>query len=184
VEDEPAIRALVAEVLVGDGYAVAEAADGLEALDILRTVRPAAITLDLTMPRVDGWQFLACYEHLTGRPVPVVVTSAVLTATLEQRLRALGAHVCLPKPFALEDLLDSVQRVLDASLMARSMRTLEHRRPHLREVTEVVTRRLDASHARLIRAEDTLGWSQSKIAAYYAQRGLALDGSNGATQDR
>ncbi len=81
VDDDPAIRGLVADALRGEGYAVDLAAHGREALDALRARRPATIVLDLMMPVMDGFSFIeACQrEHLCA-DVPIVVISAVQDA--------------------------------------------------------------------------------------------------------
>jgi CheY-like chemotaxis protein len=184
VEDAPAIRAVVTAALQADGYAVAQATDGLNGLDLLREVHPAAVVLDLEMPEVDGWQFLACYQHLTGGPLPIVVTSASMSPALGARLRGLGVQVCLAKPFDVDELLSSVGRALAASPVARPSRPqAEPHAAHLRELTLMLTRRLDASHALLIRAEETLGWSQARIRAYYAEHGLPLPEAEGSPGD-
>ena len=58
VDDDPSIRTMLAYVFSDVGYDVIEAADGLEALDVLRTSPPALMVLDLMMPVVDGVEVL------------------------------------------------------------------------------------------------------------------------------
>ena len=78
VDDDPAIRGLVADALRGEGYAVDLAAHGREALDALRARRPATIVLDLMMPVMDGFSFMeACHHEQLCENVPIVVISAV-----------------------------------------------------------------------------------------------------------
>ena len=57
VDDDPGILATVADVLELEGYRVRTATNGREALDVLDTVTPAAIVLDMRMPIMDGWGF-------------------------------------------------------------------------------------------------------------------------------
>jgi CheY-like chemotaxis protein len=112
VEDDDAIRSLVAEVLEDDGYAVREATNGAEALEVLREARPDLIVLDLMMPVMDGWTFVnECRRMEWCGEVPILVTSAShdLPRTAEQ-LRSMGVRTCLAKPFDVDGLLALVQR--------------------------------------------------------------------------
>ncbi len=107
VEDEPAVRELVADFLRDEGYRVEEAHDGAEAIRRLDSHERCAehlcaVLLDMMLPRVDGVSVL---RHLTaaGTTVPVVAMSASrehLTAAL-----AAGARTAVPKPFDLDRLL-------------------------------------------------------------------------------
>jgi CheY-like chemotaxis protein len=117
VEDDDAIRTLVAEVLMDDGYQVREATNGAEALERLKEQRPDLIVLDLMMPVMDGWTFVnECRRIRSCGEVPIVVTSAShdLPRTAEQ-LSALGVRTCLAKPFELDGLLALVERYAPAS---------------------------------------------------------------------
>jgi CheY-like chemotaxis protein len=105
VEDDDILCGALRLVLQWEGYQVACAADGQEALDILRTSGPPAfILLDLMLPVLDGWQFR---EALKADPalaaVPVVVVSA-LDAT-----RAPQAAGHIQKPFQVEQLLEVIR---------------------------------------------------------------------------
>ena len=108
VDDEPELRSVVALVLSEEGYHVAQAANGAEALRVLEQTQPACVLLDMRMPVLDGWGFARELEarHLH---VPVVVMTAAQDAQLWAReVKAAG---CLGKPFDLDDLLATVERV-------------------------------------------------------------------------
>jgi CheY-like chemotaxis protein len=112
VEDDPAIRGLVSELLRDDGYDVREASDGAEALAYVGRHRPDLIILDLMMPVMDGWQFVEeCHRQEMCDDIPIVVTSAShdLPRTAE-RLRSFGVRTCLAKPFDVDGLLALIQR--------------------------------------------------------------------------
>jgi CheY-like chemotaxis protein len=105
IEDDAEVRALLGEALAAAGVGVDLARDGLEGLERLREVGPpAAILLDLRMPRLGGEAFLAAmrreprYDH-----VPVISMSA--GPELPDR-DAVAAH--LHKPFDLDDLVGIV----------------------------------------------------------------------------
>jgi CheY-like chemotaxis protein len=107
VDDDPAIRESLADVLVDEGWQVAMAADGQEALDWLRANEaPGLVLLDWMMPRCDGGGFLRAVRA-DGRlaRVPVVVLTA------DTRLSPPGPPVgrCLRKPVELEKLLDALE---------------------------------------------------------------------------
>ena len=62
VDDDPAIRDVVSDILEMSDYCVKTACNGAEALDHIRDDRPAAVLLDLMMPVMDGWEFLREYK--------------------------------------------------------------------------------------------------------------------------
>jgi DNA-binding response OmpR family regulator len=110
VEDDPAIRALMVATLSEDGFAVEAVTDGAEALAYVRGCRPALIVLDLSMPVMDGREFLRTYRALAGETAPVIVSTALTHP--EEEAQRLGAEACLPKPFDLDDLVAMVRRLL------------------------------------------------------------------------
>ena len=111
VDDEEAVRRLVAAVLATHGYAVLEAGHGLEGLTLLRRHAPDLVLLDLHMPVMDGREFRAAQKALEDRrlaAIPVLVFSSEPTA-LDHELEAAGA---IAKPFEPQELLAAVQQTL------------------------------------------------------------------------
>ncbi len=104
VDDEPAIRLLLAMVLEDEGYDVEAAADGVDALDIAVQEQPVAVVLDLDMPRMDG---RTCFRELraNGVTAPVVIVSG---NDAHQVAREIGADASVQKPF---DPLDIVAQL-------------------------------------------------------------------------
>ncbi len=106
IDDEPSIREMVTEILGDEGYQVATAANGLEAVEYLADVPepPCLILLDLMMPIMDGWEF-SDRQHQDARlaSIPVVVVSA--DANVEQKAGSVGAAGFLRKPVQLAELL-------------------------------------------------------------------------------
>src|SRR5437016_11901287 len=70
VDDDPDILQTLALCLSTEGYGVAMASNGQEALEILRQQKPACILLDLMMPVMDGWQFVSELEQRGWRKAP------------------------------------------------------------------------------------------------------------------
>ena len=88
VDDEDDIRSLFRRTLEGDGWSVAEAENGADALDRVAEQRPRIVLLDLMMPVMDGFDFLLRYRELEGcasTPI-IVITAKDLTEEDRQRL--------------------------------------------------------------------------------------------------
>ena len=115
VEDDPDTRELVVRLLAEQGYDVATAASGDEALELALTVDPALVLLDLMLPGIDGYSVLR--EFRARSEVPVVVLSGRPREQDRVRALELGADAYLTKPIGVEELLAAVAAAL--------------RRPHL-----------------------------------------------------
>jgi CheY-like chemotaxis protein len=110
VEDDDDIRSFVTAVLEDAGYRVLPAANGLEALQRVERESPEAILLDMKMPVMDGWAFVAQYRAKSPRQAPIIVMTAAHEAT--ERAREVAATDVLSKPFDIEELLASLSRAL------------------------------------------------------------------------
>jgi CheY-like chemotaxis protein len=110
IDDEADIRFLISELLIDEGYTVAQAADGHEALVYLQAADslPCVILLDMMMPIMNGWDFLyARQRDPVVQAIPVVVISAF--PALAQAAAPLGVQGALTKPINLDRLLATVQ---------------------------------------------------------------------------
>jgi signal transduction histidine kinase/CheY-like chemotaxis protein len=119
VEDDPPAAELLRLYLEGAGCRVEVAWDGEEGFAKACQLQPALITLDLLLPKMDGWDLLVrLKEEPSTREIPVVIASI-----MEQRGKgfALGAADYLVKPVSREDLMGALQRV---SLMRRPPETV------------------------------------------------------------
>src|SRR6266508_5826940 len=112
VEDDPAVRAALSELLRERGYEVACATDGKDALAQLGTrPAPSLILLDLAMPVMDGWSFRAEQRRdpkLAG--IPTVVLSATPAADAHA-LDGFEPDAALSKPFDFDRLVETVHRL-------------------------------------------------------------------------
>ncbi len=107
VDDDPAVRHLLVTLLTDEGYAVAEAANGLEALDLVSRALPDIVLLDLTMPVMDGWVFLERCGLMADCPeFPVVVLSASHRRPADRRVRAF-----ISKPFDLDTIAQTAREI-------------------------------------------------------------------------
>jgi CheY-like chemotaxis protein len=117
IEDDDAVRYVVADALQDAGFAVALATDGIDALDQIDQHPPDAILLDLAMPAMDGWGFLeACRQDARWAEIPIGLMSAApkLCKTADQW----GVQVAIGKPFALDQLVANVERLVDPLRLA------------------------------------------------------------------
>lgn len=120
VDDEPAVLFALSEALVDKrrGLQVATAADGREAIEVLRTEKIHLVVSDLRMPNVDGFELLA---HLRRHhpSLPVILMTALGSAETSARLAAEGALECLSKPFDVEVLKQKIVDMLAQRIQGR-----------------------------------------------------------------
>jgi two-component system chemotaxis response regulator CheY len=115
VDDSPAMRAFVRRVMQLSGIEAEcfDAANGEEALCLLRTQWMDAILTDINMPGVDGEEFL---RRLSGdellSSIPVTVISTDATENRMSRMFSLGARGYIAKPFRPEELREELERTL------------------------------------------------------------------------
>lgn len=110
VDDDRDIRDSLIEVLESHGYSAAGAANGLEALELMRTgaALPSVILLDLMMPMMDGWEFReAQLQNPAWTEIPVIVISAY--GDVDAQARTLAVEY-LRKPVAVRTLIEAVRR--------------------------------------------------------------------------
>jgi len=110
VDDKRELRTLLKSYLGQEGFEVATAADGREALFVARSEKPDLIILDLMMPEMSGYDFLRSYQREAETPV------IILTAKLEENDKVLGLELgaddYVTKPFSPRELTARVRAVL------------------------------------------------------------------------
>jgi len=112
VDDDATVRDLLSRHLVREGFAAVTASGGFEALRLARQLQPAAITLDVMMPDMDGWTVLAAIK---GDPeladIPVILVTIV---DEKNRGYALGATEYMVKPIDRDRLVAVLRRISGA----------------------------------------------------------------------
>ena len=116
-DDSETVLLMLQRRLEMEGYDVTTATDGFEALERLREAgpeEPDVILLDAMMPNMSGTEVLERLRD-SGSKIPVLMISAHLDAQEPERMRALGAADCIPKPFEWEDLIGKIEELVSDS---------------------------------------------------------------------
>ena len=112
VDDDDVIRQLITVNLELEGFDVATAVDGQDCLDKVAEVDPAVITLDVMMPRLDGWE---AASRLRANPATAGIKVVLLSARAQEadleRGNRIGVDAYLTKPFDPDELIDVVRRL-------------------------------------------------------------------------
>jgi DNA-binding response OmpR family regulator len=110
VDDSASVRRLLEEYLTGQGFRVAIAVNGREAIYSARHEQPDLILLDLMMPEMDGYEFLRRYHQERQTPV-IIITAREEEADAVLGLE-LGADDYIVKPFRMRELVSRIRAVL------------------------------------------------------------------------
>ncbi len=117
LEDEALMRRALIDALEGAGYVTIPADKGSRALECLSEFRPDLILLDMLLPEMDGYEFLARLRtHPAGAHVPVVILSNLAESLVDcidpDAAKAIGVAAILPKSLPLSTLLSHLARLL------------------------------------------------------------------------
>lgn len=117
-EDDPEARELLLLLLEGGEYSLLEAADGMEALDMLRTEQPDLLITDIVMPRMDGYELVRRLreDDRTAHTSVIFCSASYHEREVREMARSLGVQSTLAKPFDHK----TVRTIVDAALAARS----------------------------------------------------------------
>jgi signal transduction histidine kinase/ActR/RegA family two-component response regulator len=120
VDDVPANRAMLIDMLRPLGFTMVEAQNGREGLEKAQAVLPDAILMDNVMPVMDGLEATQRLRELPAlKNVPVIAVSASATAEGRERVLAAGANAFLTKPFRAAQLLAVLEQHLRITLIRR-----------------------------------------------------------------
>jgi two-component system cell cycle response regulator DivK len=113
VEDNPDNRTLVRRILLSEEYAMLEAVNASDALNILKANRPDLILMDINMPDMDGYTLTAKIRAMPGfERIPILaLTANVMRGDKEKTLEA-GCDGYIQKPLDIDQLIREVERFL------------------------------------------------------------------------
>ena len=107
VDDSPSVRRVVSSMLKQYGWEVQMARDGVEALEMISRETPAAVLLDIEMPRMDGYELTATLRAQDQyRTLPLVVLTSRAASKHQQHAMQLGANAYVVKPYQDEELIN------------------------------------------------------------------------------
>ena len=112
VDDSRTMRDMLRMALVGAGFRVIEAVDGIDGLHVLEGERPDVIITDINMPNLDGFGFIeAVRDDTAARATPILVLTTESDPEKKLRAREAGATGWIVKPFNPEKLVSAIRRV-------------------------------------------------------------------------
>ena len=118
VDDSLTVRKITSRMLVREGFAVATARDGVDALQVLAEQVPDVILLDIEMPRMDGFEFA---KTIKGDPkyqgIPIIMITSRTAEKHRNRAAELGVDLYLGKPYQEEELLNHLREMTGAAAL-------------------------------------------------------------------
>jgi two-component system cell cycle response regulator DivK len=123
VEDHPAQRDIMAQMLELSGYQVAVANDGVDGVAQAQSWKPDLVLMDLRMPRMDGFEAIrALRSDPATADIPIIAISAWASAKHKERAIEAGANEHFTKPVDLTRLLETINRYLTQKESSQSPR--------------------------------------------------------------
>jgi len=178
VDDDALFRAYVRSVLEGSGYRVVDAEDGLAALAAMRASRPAAVIVDVNLPRLSGYEVCRAIREEHGPDLPLIFVSGERTESFDRVAGlTIGADDYLGKPVAADELLARLRSLLRRGQAGASTSTLTRREL---EVLRLLANGLDQGEIaeRLVISPKTVGSHLervlSKLGAHSRAEAVAL----------
>ena len=165
VDDDASFRAYLRDVLTDCGYRVVEAADGVAALASVRASMPAAVLLDVNLPRLSGYEVCRAVRETYGPGLPMMFISGERTESFDRVAGlTIGADDYLVKPLAADELLARLRCLLRRGERRQPASTLTRREL---EVLELLADGLDQSEIadRLVISPKTVGTHIERILA-------------------
>ena len=112
IDDSRTMRDMLRLALVGAGYRVVQAVDGLDGLAVLEREAPHLVITDINMPKMDGYGFIEEARRTKSfRAIPILVLTTESDPVKKQRARDAGATGWIVKPFDPTKLVDVIRRV-------------------------------------------------------------------------
>lgn len=113
VEDNPENRLLVRRVLQVEGYTVVEAINATQALQVIETISPKLILMDINLPEVDGYTLTARLKTIPKlRTVPIIALTANVMRGDKERILESGCDGYIQKPIDVDTLPDQIRTFL------------------------------------------------------------------------
>jgi signal transduction histidine kinase len=159
VEDNPANRLLVRQVLEVAGYTIVEVTDGLNGIKMAQACRPDLILMDINIPGMDGYEATTRIKSLPGLDqVPIIAITAKTIAGDRERALAAGCHGYIVKPIDIDTFPKQIAEFLDG---LREQISVEQESTYLREYNQRLVDRLEQKVQELTKVNETLSHTDS-----------------------
>lgn len=122
VDDEPGVRALLNDTLRIAGFETIEASDGMSALTLLRTNKPALMVIDINMPLMDGFELVERLRSNNDLTPVLMLTAREDKGDITRGLK-IGADDYVIKPFGIEELILRIKAILRRSMKSTNVPT-------------------------------------------------------------
>ena len=120
VDDEAPVASLLEQALRQEGYEVARADDGMDAMNRIQAFEPDVVVMDVMMPRLDGVQTTRLLRRNRNyRDTVIIALSARTDQPARDAMRDAGANLYMRKPFTIARLVEHVRELLDARPVGR-----------------------------------------------------------------
>jgi DNA-binding response OmpR family regulator len=118
VEDDVQLQGVYTKLLEHANFTVQTVKDGLSAVDSFKKDPPALLVVDFLLPRLDGVKVVE--QVMAVKKIPVIFVSAIMRdPVISSKLRAMGVHWILEKPFRVENLRKAFKEAIDAAIAAQ-----------------------------------------------------------------
>ena len=117
MDDQEALRTLLARLLEREGFDPLQAEDGAKAVELYKTESPLVVVSDIMMPRMDGLSLLTEIRHIDRNATVILMTGQGNEDVLLKALRG-GATNFFKKPFAVRELIEEIRKVVEFRLEA------------------------------------------------------------------
>jgi chemosensory pili system protein ChpA (sensor histidine kinase/response regulator) len=113
VDDSVTVRKVTSRFLERQGFNVAVAKDGIDAIEILQDTTPDMILLDIEMPRMDGFEVATQVRHNKRlKHIPIIMITSRTGEKHRERALEIGVNDYMGKPFQEQELLSKIQNIL------------------------------------------------------------------------
>lgn len=115
VDDNSHLTKMLGFLFMANGFKVEIAQNGLDALEVLKRMKPAAIILDIMMPVMNGFEFMKEIKEDTAlKEIPVIVLSALPSINNQEKVLSMGAYDYILKPFKSSELIKKTIEAIEA----------------------------------------------------------------------
>jgi PAS domain S-box-containing protein len=112
VDDEPANRELLIEILTKTGFIVDEASNGIESIEKYKLNKPDIIFLDMGMPLMDGYEVVKKIKSLKGHQIPIIAVTASAFIENKTEILKIGVDGYIRKPYKIHEIFDTLKSFL------------------------------------------------------------------------